>query len=166
MLKPDTSLTLPALSTEVLLAAVGGNYSAAAAQRIRTAVAFADPRSGSPGESYGRALMWVAGFQPPDLQHEVRDGAGLVGYTDYYWSVARAAGEFDGVEKYVKPEYLRGRTVSQIVMDEKERENRIRATGLQVVRWVWPDLMNPRRLEQNLAAIGVPRRRARSALWP
>jgi hypothetical protein len=110
--------------------------------------------------------MWVAGFQPPELQHEVRDSAGLAGYTDYYWDTARLVGEFDGVEKYLKPEYLRGRTASQAVVDEKERENRIRAMGLRVVRWVWADLMEPGRLEQKLAAFGVPRRRARSAAWP
>lgn len=166
VLRPDAAQGLPALSKEMLLAGVDGNYTAAAALRIRTAVEFADPRSGSPGESYSRGLMWVAGFQPPELQHEVRDSAGLAGYTDYYWDTARLVGEFDGVEKYLKPEYLRGRTASQAVVDEKERENRIRAMGLRVVRWVWADLMEPGRLEQKLAAFGVPRRRARSAVWP
>ena len=64
---------------------------------------FADPRSGSPGESYSRGLMFVAGFQPPELQYEIRDSAGLVGYSDYYWESVRLAGEFDGVEKYLNP---------------------------------------------------------------
>ncbi|MFE4229642.1 hypothetical protein ACFRJ8_17350 [Arthrobacter sp. NPDC056886] len=166
VLKPDAAHGLPALSKEILLAGVDGNYAAAAARRIRTAVEFADPRSGSPGESYSRGLMCVAGFQPPELQHEIRDGSGLVGYADYYWKNARLVGEFDGVEKYLKPEYLQGRTASQAVVDEKEREDRIRAAGLRVVRWVWADLMEPARLEQKLAAFGVPRRRARSAAWP
>jgi hypothetical protein len=166
VLRPDAANGLPALSKEALLAAVDGSYTAAAARRIRTAVAFADPRSGSPGESYGRALMCIAGFQPPELQHEIRDSSGLVGYTDYYWDDARVAGEFDGVEKYLKPQYLRGRPASQVVVDEKQREDRIRATGLRVVRWIWADLMEPGRLEQKLAAFGVPRRRARSARWP
>jgi hypothetical protein len=166
VLRPDPAHGLPALSKEILLAGVDGNYTAAAARRIKTAVEFADPRSGSPGESYSRGLMCVAGFQPPELQHEIRDGSGLVGYADYYWKNARLVGEFDGVEKYLKPEYLRGRTASQAVVDEKERENRIRATGLRVVRWVWADLMEPVRLEQKLAAFGAPRRRARSAAWP
>jgi hypothetical protein len=110
--------------------------------------------------------MCIAGFQPPELQHEIRDSSGLVGYTDYYWEGGQVAGEFDGVEKYLKPEYLRGRTASQAVVEEKQREDRIRATGLRVVRWVWADLMEPGRLEQKLAAFGVPRRRARSARWP
>lgn len=162
VLRPDAVKHLPALSKEQLLAEIEGNYTAAAARRIALAVDFADPQSGSPGESYSRALMRVAGFEAPDLQHEIRDAAGLIGYSDYYWGGAGVAGEFDGVEKYVKPEYLKGRTPSQAVVDEKCREDRIRATGRTVVRWVWADLMTPGRLERKLAAAGVPRRRARS----
>jgi hypothetical protein len=72
-------------------------------------------------------------------------------------------GEFDGEEKYVKPEYLNGRTASQAVVSEKNRENRIRATGKNVVRWDWAELMAGT-LERKLAAAGVPRRRTRSAI--
>lgn len=164
VLKPDIPQRLPALTKEQLLAGIEGNYTEAAARRIRTAVEFADPRSGSAGESYGRALMWIAGFEAPELQHEVRDGSGLVGYTDYYWDAARVAGEFDGVEKYVKPEYLKGRSASQAVVAEKQRENRIRAVGIGVVRWDWTELMAAGQLDRKLAAAGVPRRRARSAV--
>ena len=163
VLRPDIAQGLPALTKEQLLAGIDGNYTAAAEKRIRAAVEFADSRSGSPGESYSRALMWVAGFEAPELQHEMRDGSGLVGYTDYYWDGVRVVGEFDGVEKYVKPEYLKGRTISQAVVDEKDREDRIRALGNGVVRWVWADLMAAGQLERKLAAAGVPRRRARSA---
>lgn len=163
VLRPDTAKGLPALSKEALLAGIEGNYTSAAARRIAVAIDFADPLSGSAGESYGRALMSVNGFEPPALQYEVRDADGLVGYADYYWRGVRVAGEFDGVDKYLKPEYLRGRSPSQAVVDEKYREDRIRATGRAVVRWVWSDLMTPGRLERKLAAAGVPRRRARSA---
>lgn len=163
VLKPDSAHGLPALTKEQLLAGADGLYTAAALKRIRTAVDFADPKSGSAGESYGRALMWIAGFEAPQLQREMRDGAGLVGYTDYFWDSVRLAGEFDGVEKYVKAEYLSGRTISQAVVDEKAREDRIRALGNGVVRWVWADLMAAGQLERKLTAAGVPRRRARSA---
>ena len=163
VLRPDSARKLPALSKEQLLAEIEGNYTTAAARRITMAIEFADPRSASPGESYSRALMHVAGFEAPGLQHEIRDGGGLIGFSDYYWDGTRVAGEFDGVEKYMKPEYLKGRTPSQAVVDEKCREDRIRATGRTVVRWVWADLMTPGRLERKLAAVGVPRRRPRSA---
>jgi hypothetical protein len=44
------------------------------------------------------------------------------------------AGEFDGIDKYLKPEFLKGRTAAQAVVEEKLREDRIRATGAGVVR--------------------------------
>jgi hypothetical protein len=78
---------------------------------------------------------------------------------------ARVVGEFDGVEKHVKPEFLNGRTPSQAVVEEKKRGNRIRATGMNVVRWDWADLMEPGKLERILSAAGVPRRRTRSAYF-
>lgn len=163
ILKAGTTCGLAPVSKEELLAAVEGNYTAAAAQRILAAVEFGDPRSGSAGESYGRALMWAAGFEAPALQYEIRDRSGRVGFSDYFWAEGRVAGEFDGVVKYMKPEYLKGRTASQAVVDEKRREDRMRAAGFSVVRWVWRDLMSPARLESALSAAGVPRRRARSA---
>ncbi len=166
VLRPDAAQNLAAVSKETLLAGIDGNYTAAAARRIPAVVEFADPRSGSAGESYGRALMRAAGFEPPELQREIRDPAGLVGYADYYWDGARLAGEFDGIGKYLKPEYLQGRTTSQAVVDEKFREDRIRAAGIGVVRWVWADMSAAGQLERKLAAAGVPRRRARSARWP
>jgi hypothetical protein len=75
----------------------------------------------------------------------------------------RAAGESDGVVKYVRPDYLRGRTTWQAVVDEKLTEDRIRASGITVVRWVWAELGTPGQLERKVAAAGVPRRRARAA---
>ncbi|MFJ6028472.1 type IV toxin-antitoxin system AbiEi family antitoxin domain-containing protein [Pseudarthrobacter sp. NPDC092424] len=164
VLKPDIARALPALTKAELEAGIESNYSAAAARRIRAAIKFADPRSGSPGESLSRALIHVAGFEAPVLQFNVRTTEGSLGYTDFYWKEAWVVGEFDGVEKYVKAEYLKGRTTSQAVVAEKNRENRIRATGLNVVRWDWAVLMEPGRLEAELAAAGVPRRRTRSAV--
>jgi hypothetical protein len=163
VLKPDTARGLPAFTKAQLEAGIGTNYSAAAARRIRAAIRFADPNSGSPGESLSRAMIHVAGFEAPVLQFNVVGTGGSVGYTDFAWKEARVVGEFDGVEKYVKSEYLKGRTTSQAVVAEKNRENRIRATGLRVVRWDWADLMEPGRLERELASAGVPRRRTRSA---
>lgn len=73
-----------------------GNYTPAAARRITEALEFADPLAAFPGESYSRALIHAAGFETPVLQYEIRDGASLIGYSDYYWDGARVAGEFDG----------------------------------------------------------------------
>lgn len=164
VLRPDPQRQLPAVTKAELEAGIGALYSAAAARRIRTAIAFADPASGSPGESWSRALIHVAGFEAPVLQQPFTDSAGLVGYTDFHWKESRVVGEFDGEEKYVKPEFRGGRSASQVVVEEKKRENRIRAVGINVVRWDWAELAAPGTLERKLAAAGVPRRRTRPAV--
>ena len=164
VLRPDPVRQLPALSKAELEEGLGSVYSAAAARRIRTAIAFADPASGSAGESWSRALIHVAGFEAPVLQHRFTDASGLVGYADFYWKRSRVVGEFDGEEKYVKDAYLKGLTASQAVVAEKNRENRIRALGIDVVRWDWTDLKVSGALERKLAAAGVARRRTRSAV--
>ncbi|MFF1252965.1 hypothetical protein ACFVYC_10795 [Pseudarthrobacter sp. NPDC058329] len=164
VLRPDTARRLPALTKTELEAGIGSIYSDAAGRRIRAAIAFADPASGSAGESLSRALIHLAGFETPVLQHRISDAAGLVGYTDFYWKRSKVVGEFDGEEKYMKAEYLQGRTASQAVVMEKKRENRIRALGINVVRWDWADLIEAGKLESMLAAAGVARRRTRSAM--
>lgn len=164
VLRPDWARQLPAVTKADLEAGTVTNYSAAAGRRIQAVIGFADPASGSAGESLSRALIHVAGFEAPVLQQAVYDRDGLVGYADFHWKQSRVVGEFDGEEKYAKAEYLNGRSASQAVVAEKNRENRIRATGLNVVRWDWADLMEPGKLELKLAAAGVPRRRARSAV--
>ncbi|MGO4858027.1 type IV toxin-antitoxin system AbiEi family antitoxin domain-containing protein [Arthrobacter sp. 2MCAF14] len=145
---------------------IDGGYSQAAVRRIRAVVDFADPQSCSPGESYSRGLIHVAGFASPVLQYEVRNGSARIAITDFYWEETRVAGEFDGREKYLKPEYLRGRTPSDVVYEEKVREDRIRATGRNVARWVWDELNSPGRLERILLDAGVPLRRRASGGHP
>ncbi|MGC0236649.1 hypothetical protein [Arthrobacter sp. SD76] len=164
VLRPDRGRGLPALTKAELEAGIGSIYSAAACRRIRAVLGFADPASGSAGESLSRAFIHAAGFEAPVLQQQFSDASGLLGYTDFYWKRSRVVGEFDGEEKYVKPEFLKGRTPSQAVVEEKNRENRIRALGNNVVRWDWAELMEPGKLERKLAAAGVPRRRPRSAV--
>ncbi|MEV7606520.1 hypothetical protein AB0N65_13870 [Paenarthrobacter sp. NPDC089322] len=149
---------------DALLNAIDHRYSKAARMRMAAVVQFGVTNSGSPGESYCRGLMHVAGFAAPVLQYGIRTKSGTV-YSDYYWEDVRLVGEFDGREKYMKPEYLKGRTASQVVIDEKNRENAIRATGRGVVRLVWSDLTLGT-LERELEAAGVPRRRRASLGHP
>ncbi|WP_427129529.1 type IV toxin-antitoxin system AbiEi family antitoxin domain-containing protein [Pseudarthrobacter sp. S9] len=163
VLKPDPIRDLAALSKAELLDALPGRYPAAVEKRVRAVVEFADPASGSPGESYSRGLIQVSGFAPPALQYEIRDSRGRVGNSDFYWEGSRTVGEFDGAAKYQRDEFLRGRTPGQVVVDEKVREDRIRGTGRGVVRWMWADLWANGALEQLLAGAGVPRRRRPSS---
>ncbi|MHA7141408.1 type IV toxin-antitoxin system AbiEi family antitoxin domain-containing protein [Arthrobacter sp. Sr33] len=128
---------------------------AAANHRFGMVLDFGDPASESPGESASRALMALFGIQPPELQKTFRDAQGFVAQTDFYWRERGLIGEFDGLIKYQKPEYMGGRSASQVVVDEKIREDRLRALGFTVVRWVWEDVNKPQRLLSLLVSKGL-----------
>jgi hypothetical protein len=164
VLRSDPNQRLRAITKAELEAGIGSVYSAAAVGRIRAVLEFADPCSGSAGESYSRGLMHAAGFEAPVLQQKFVNSEGLVGYSDFFWKESRVVGEFDGEGKYLKPEFLKGRTAAEAVILEKKRENKIRSLGFDVVRWDWKELMTPGKVEGMLAEAGVPRRRTRSAL--
>lgn len=139
------------------IAAYIGTLPTARAQRKAARVLeFANGLAMLPGESLSRVHMAARGFETPELQHEVHDSDGHAATVDFYWKAAGVVGEYDGRTKYLKPEYLRGRTASQVVIDEKIREDRIRSTGRRVVRWLWETAVSPAALERCLRAAGVP----------
>ena len=49
-----------------------------------------------------------------------------------------------------------GRSAERVVLDEKIREDRLRALGLRVVRWRWPAATTPGALATALSAAGLP----------
>jgi hypothetical protein len=109
------------------------------------AVAFADGRSESVGESRSRVIMHRWGLAPSALQFEVtgQDGR-FVGRTDFAWEERRLVGEFDGRIKYGR--LLRpGQSPGDAVFEEKRREDEIRDEGWGVLRWVWGELAVPHR---------------------
>ncbi|MBG6180381.1 hypothetical protein [Arthrobacter sp. CAN_A1] len=130
-------------------------------RRATKVLDFADGRAMYPGESLSRVYMAQLGFPVPELQHEVVDHTGKSAWTDFYWKDQGLVGEFDGRGKYLKPEYLQGRTPAQAVIDEKLREDRIRSTGLRVVRWDWETAVSPPRLRAELLQAGLPCRPAK-----
>lgn len=134
--------------------------------RLERALAFADGRAESPGESWMRVLIHQLGFEVPDLQHEYRLTDGRHFRSDFRWSSIRLAGEFDGRLKYRAGEARGGRSAEQVVVEEKEREDAIRATGDGMLRCVWDDLRDPRLLRHKLEAAEVPRRPRRARLVP
>jgi hypothetical protein len=129
------------------------------AGRLRRAHRFMDGAAGSPGESVSRVRMHVAGFVAPVLQFEVRTGF-RSDFTDFAWPDEDAVGEFDGEVKYREDRYRSGGTVEDVVVREKNRENRIRRSYPRFARWDAQDLRRPGALEHILTAAGVPRRRS------
>jgi hypothetical protein len=122
------------------------------------AIAAADGRSESVGESRSRVILHRWKLSPSALQFEIRSAGGaLVGRTDFAWEAERLVGEFDGRIKYGRS--LRpGQDVEDAVFAEKRREDAIRDEDWDVVRWVWADLQRPDRL-----AARVRRARERSS---
>jgi hypothetical protein len=122
------------------------------------ALDFADPRSGSPGESLSRANIALAGLPAPELQAEFADAQGRIGFVDFWWPGANLIGEFDGIAKYVREEFTHGRSSSDVVLAEKQREDRLRATKRRprVTRWGWQTANSIDALRDQLTAAGVP----------
>jgi hypothetical protein len=116
---------------------------------------FADERSGSVGESWSRTEMQRLGFARPELQFVVTTD-GLDEYADFAWPEVRALGEFDGEVKYRDERYRRGGDAVDVVIREKNRENRFRRQYPALARWDWSDLRE-QRLERILLQAGVPR---------
>jgi hypothetical protein len=109
------------------------------APAARRAIAFADGRSESVGESRSRVAI-AAGLPAPVLQYEVwAAGRRRIGWTDFGWPKFRTVGEFDGRVKYgrlLKP----GEEPGDAVYAEKLREDDLRDQDLGVVRWTWPEI--------------------------
>ena len=91
------------------------------------------------------------GIIPPEPQFRVCDSAGrFVGRCDSGWKDQRVLGEFDGKKKYGELGLQRGQSPEYALFEEKQREDRLRDLGWQVVRWVWADLYTPAQLLDRL----------------
>lgn len=138
------------LSREVATASGGRGVRAA-----RRVLDEADAAAESPGESLSRARMIELGLPRPALQREVRDHDGFAGRVDFLWERQGVVGEFDGRLKYRAGATGDRAAAEDRVWAEKRREDRIRATGLRVVRWTWRDALDPARLARVLAPAGI-----------
>lgn len=129
-----------------------------AAETFRQLASFASPLSESPGESLSRFCIDELGFQPPELQHQIRDAHGApLGIVDFWWKELRLAGEFDGKKKYSGGASYSGKDVDSVIREEKLRAERIQEEGIRFVRWMWADLITPQLLADKLSRAGVPR---------
>ena len=83
----------------------------------------------------------------PTWQVNVYDGRGFVGRVDGLWARG-VVGESDGKAKYLlRAAELGGvdaKRLAQMLHEEREREMRLRATGLSVVRWGPKDVLGRR----------------------
>jgi hypothetical protein len=100
----------------------------------RTALDSADARSESVGESRLRFRLDLLGFVGLIPQVEFRSSRGFRDRVDLYDPVNGIIVEFDGELKYG------GASGREALVREKQREDRLRALGHEIVRFVWRDL--------------------------
>ena len=117
---------------------------------------FADGRAETPGESLSRATIHILGFPIPLLQVRHINGR-HVEFTDFEWPDYVVIGEFDGLGKYLREELSGNRSVAQVVIDEKQREDRLRlSSGSRFARWGWDDALRMTPLRDILMESGLP----------
>jgi hypothetical protein len=115
-------------------------------------VEFADGRAESVGESRSRVVLAHLGLPRPELQAVIIDDWGDAGRVDFWFEKTRTIGEFDGLSKYKLGANDDPEEAARIVTREKLREDRLRATGAEVVRWVWAELARSQLLAARLNA--------------
>lgn len=127
----------------------------------RLAAGFADGLSGSPGESASRANVHLAGLPAPLLQVHYPRPNGPDDIVDFTWDPDHhirhrtLLGEFDGKVKYTRDQFMAGRSIGDVVFDEKVREDRLREPGRDMARWLWELALSPARLRAKLVAAGL-----------
>jgi hypothetical protein len=84
-------------------------------------------------ETFSRLALLEQGLPEPVLQQSFHDERGLIGYVDMWWPDLQVVGEADGALKYQQRADL---------VNEKKREDRLRAAGLGVVRWTSEEIQD------------------------
>jgi predicted transcriptional regulator of viral defense system len=122
---------------ELLRAVLDGAHRVGISQAAR-ALGLSDGRAESPLETRGRLAILGSGLPAPELQVEIHDADGLIGRADAWYEEAALAIEFDGKIKYTDPLYAA--SPEEALWKEKRREDRMRGTGVRVLRVVNEDL--------------------------
>ena len=154
----DHGLHVGAFSLEEARRGHESRRSSPGSRGLAVALDLAAAAAESPGESLSRVGMWHRGLAGPVLQHEFRDSFGvLLGRVDFWWPCCGVVGEFDGDVKYLGRRERGDRPPEQVALDEKTREDRIRALP-QVrgfARWDWADALAVEPMIARLHAAGL-----------
>jgi very-short-patch-repair endonuclease len=114
------------------LAALGGCRGSRYAASM---IELADERSESPGETRTRLLLLSAGLPVRTQVPILQVGGGVLARVDFLVG-GRVIVEFDGAVKYRTGD-------GAVLFQEKQREDRLRDLGYEVVRVIWPERDQP-----------------------
>jgi hypothetical protein len=124
--------------------------------RARRVIEFGSDKADSPLESVSRVNMRAMGCPQPLLQSRFEDYRGVIGESEFHWPDFALVGESDGRSKYLDPALRKGRSLEQVLLDEKDRADRLGAIGLRISRWGWGTAQHMEALRRHLAAAGLP----------
>jgi hypothetical protein len=105
------------------------------ARTVRAGIAFADPASESPFESWSRGWMTAVGLPRPELNVTLLGSSGRRYVGDFVWREHGVVGEADGVGKYGTS----STAIRAALRSERERQADLEAAGWRVVRWATGD---------------------------
>lgn len=159
---PHTALPRTSLTHDDLRAELEQLSPTHGRAKARAAIEFASGLADRPGESMSRVSMLRARLAMPELQVRLKGSSGRVWTVDFWWPESNLIGEFDGKWKYTDPEFMNGRTPHQVLLDEKDREDDLRAARHGLVRWDWAVAISPARLRERLRLAGLAGSAARS----
>ncbi|MDZ8171823.1 hypothetical protein [Microbacterium xanthum] len=125
-------------------------------RQARRIIDLADGRAQLPLESVSRLQLHRLGFERPELQVPVPAPDGGTYFVDIGMRGLRAFGECDGKAKYIDEAQRSGRTLEQVLLDEKAREDWIRGTTQwRLARWGDEHAVTPLALGARLAHFGI-----------
>ncbi|WP_457948115.1 type IV toxin-antitoxin system AbiEi family antitoxin domain-containing protein [Pseudarthrobacter sp. alpha12b] len=113
---------------------------------LRLALANADPRSESAGETLTRELLTRLKLPLPEPQVAVATRAGRY-RLDFAWKEEKVALEFDG-----KTKYFDYRPTAEVLFQERQREKALTENGWTFMRVTWPDLFREHEFKARVLA--------------
>lgn len=155
-----------ALAADDLMHSLEGRTRAPGARGIRQAreiTALVDGRAQLPLESVTRYRLHQLGFARPTLQMPIAGPNGGQFWMDIAVEKARTFIECDGMSKYLDPDLRGTRSMEQVLLDEKAREDWVRGvTGWRVMRVDSSDMRSIDAAEARFRAFGLRAQRRAS----
>ncbi|KUF06385.1 hypothetical protein AUL38_13235 [Leucobacter sp. G161] len=137
----------------------------AGSRAVRAIAALAHPLADSPLESVSRLRFQQLGIDVT-LQVPVAARGRGSHFLDFVLDGLGFWGEADGRAKYLQPALRDGRSVEQVVYEEKRRTDWIAgSTGLRLIRWGVAEASSLARFTTHLRAHGVPLPSGPSGRW-